>query len=95
MDVLRSDGRHHAAAGKVFDRMSKGVREAPSKALIGELARQSGDRPEGAFGECRPGSVVGHWVHSTFMDGRLQGASALGDLGGGALPNSGQISLCA
>ena len=39
------------AAGKVFDRMSKGVREAPSKALIGELARQSGDRPEGAFGE--------------------------------------------
>jgi hypothetical protein len=35
----------------VFDRMSKGVREAPSKALIGELASQSGDRPEQAFGE--------------------------------------------
>ena len=30
--------------------MSKGVREAPSKALIGELAAQSGDRPEQAFG---------------------------------------------
>lgn len=38
------------AAGKVFDRMSKGVREAPGKALIGELAAASGDRPEGAFG---------------------------------------------
>lgn len=37
-------------AGKVFDRMSKGVREAPGKALIGELAAASGDRPEGAFG---------------------------------------------
>lgn len=38
-------------AGKVFDRMSKGVREAPGKALIGELAAASGDRPEGAFGK--------------------------------------------
>ena len=36
--------------GKVFDRMSKGIREAPGKALIGELAAASGDRPEGAFG---------------------------------------------
>ena len=46
-------------AAQVFDRMSKGVREAPSKALIGELAAQSGDRPEQAFGEslsCRPWS---------------------------------------
>ncbi len=45
---------HDAAAcpaAQVFDRMSKGVREAPSKALIGELAAQSGDRPEQAFGE--------------------------------------------
>ncbi len=39
-----------ARAGKVFDRMSKGIREAPGKALIGELAAASGDRPEGAFG---------------------------------------------
>jgi hypothetical protein len=30
--------------------MSKGIREAPGKALIGELAAASGDRPEGAFG---------------------------------------------
>ncbi|DBA86812.1 hypothetical protein WJX79_000242 [Trebouxia sp. C0005] len=35
---------------KVFDRMSKGVREAPGKALIGELAAESGDKTEGAFG---------------------------------------------
>ena len=44
------DERECMAAGKVFDRMSKGVREAPGKALIGELAAASGDRPEGAFG---------------------------------------------
>ena len=30
--------------------MSKGVREAPGKALIGELAAESGDKTEGAFG---------------------------------------------
>jgi MFS family permease len=36
--------------GKIFDRVSKGVREAPSKALIGELAAASGDSPAGAFG---------------------------------------------
>ena len=36
--------------GKVFDRMSKGIREAPGKALIGDLAAESGDRTEGAFG---------------------------------------------
>lgn len=35
---------------KVFDRMSKGVREAPGKALIGELAAESGDKTEAAFG---------------------------------------------
>ena len=44
-------------AGKVFDRMSKGVREAPGKALIGELAAASGDRPEGAFGAA-PNSLL-------------------------------------
>lgn len=35
--------------GKIFDRMSKGIREAPSKALIGELATQSGDSAAAAF----------------------------------------------
>lgn len=35
--------------GKIFDRVSKGIREAPSKALIGDLAAQSGDSPAAAF----------------------------------------------
>lgn len=35
--------------GKIFDRMSKGIREAPSKALIGDLAAQSGDSAAAAF----------------------------------------------
>lgn len=35
--------------GKIFDRMSKGIREAPSKALIGDLATQSGDSAAAAF----------------------------------------------
>jgi MFS family permease len=35
--------------GKIFDRMSKGIREAPSKALIGDLAMQSGDSAAAAF----------------------------------------------
>jgi MFS family permease len=35
--------------GKLFDRVSKGIREAPSKALIGELAAQSGDSAAAAF----------------------------------------------
>lgn len=35
--------------GKIFDRMSKGIREAPSKALIGELASQSGESAAAAF----------------------------------------------
>lgn len=30
--------------------MSKGIREAPTKALMGELAAKSDDRPEQAFG---------------------------------------------
>ena len=35
--------------GKLFDRLSKGIREAPSKALIGELAAESGDSAAAAF----------------------------------------------
>eukprot|EP00890_Picochlorum_soloecismus_P006851 jgi/Picsp_1/991/NSC_04475-R1_major facilitator superfamily mfs_1 len=35
--------------GKIFDRVSKGIREAPSKALIGQLAAQSGDSAAAAF----------------------------------------------
>lgn len=36
-------------APQVLDRFVKGLREAPSKALIGELAAQSGDSAAGAF----------------------------------------------
>lgn len=35
---------------QIFDRAAKGIREAPSKALIGELAAASGDSPTAAFG---------------------------------------------
>ena len=38
------------ACPQIFDRLAKGVREAPSKALIGELAAASGDSPAAAFG---------------------------------------------
>jgi hypothetical protein len=37
-------------AAKLMDRVSKGVREAPSKAIINELARESGDSPDAAYG---------------------------------------------
>lgn len=37
------------AFGKLFDRVSKGIREAPSKALIGDLAAQSGESAAAAF----------------------------------------------
>lgn len=35
--------------GQIFDRVAKGIREAPSKALVGELAASSGDSPAAAF----------------------------------------------
>lgn len=38
-----------ASPMQVFDRVAKGVREAPSKALIGELAAASGEPPAAAF----------------------------------------------
>ena len=55
-------------AGKVFDRMSKGIREAPSKAMIGDLATESGDKPEGAFGALTCADMgVGAWPIITAM----------------------------
>jgi hypothetical protein len=51
-------------AGKVFDRMSKGIREAPGKALIGDLAAAGGDRPEGAFGLRQALATLGALVGS-------------------------------
>ena len=51
---------------KVFDRMSKGVREAPGKALIGELAAESGDKTEAAFGtSCMEQSLFRYVMHAT------------------------------
>ncbi len=38
---------------QIFDRTIKGIREAPSKALVGDLAHQSGDSPAAAFSESR------------------------------------------
>lgn len=38
---------------KLMDRMSKGIREAPTKAVMNELARESGDSPDAAYGETR------------------------------------------
>lgn len=35
---------------KLLDRLSKGIREAPSKAIMNELARDSGDAPDAAYG---------------------------------------------
>lgn len=32
-------------------RMSKGIREAPTKAVMNELAHDSGDSPDAAYGE--------------------------------------------
>jgi hypothetical protein len=37
-------------SARLMDRVSKGVREAPSKAIINELARESGDSPDAAYG---------------------------------------------
>ena len=50
-------------AGKVFDRMSKGIREAPSKALIGDLSQQSGDSPTAAFSECSSATTRSAFLH--------------------------------
>lgn len=37
---------------KLFDRLSKGIREAPTKAVMNELAKESGDAPDAAYGGC-------------------------------------------
>lgn len=44
---------------KIFDRIVKGVRETPSKALVGELAAQCGDAPAGAFSVRQALSTLG------------------------------------
>jgi hypothetical protein len=54
---------------QIFDRVSKGVREAPSKALIGELAAESKDSPAAAFSERRR-------RRSSFLQRAVQGGRA-------------------
>lgn len=63
IDSRETAAQQNSAAGwqsgggtgaQVADRMSKGIREAPTKALMGELAAKSDDRPEQAFGARAP-----------------------------------------
>lgn len=44
---------------KILDRMTKGIREAPSKALVGELAARSGDSAAAAFSVRQALSTLG------------------------------------
>ena len=67
---------HFLLSGKVFDRMSKGIREAPGKALIGDLAAVGGDRPEGAFGAWEWGLGCKGWEG-------WDGVGVVGRAGGG------------
>lgn len=45
---------------KLLDRMSKGIREAPTKAVMNELAKESGDSPDAAYGKAQ--NVTAHQV---------------------------------
>ena len=43
--------------------MSKGIREAPTKAVMNELAHDSGDSPDAAYGKGQPHCGVGEgWL---------------------------------
>jgi hypothetical protein len=37
---------------RFLDRMAKGLRDAPAKAVTNDLAKRSGDAPDAAYGEC-------------------------------------------
>lgn len=50
---------------KIMDRTVKGVREAPSKALVGELAAQSGDSAAAAFSVRQALSTLGMLLGTT------------------------------
>lgn len=50
----------------MFDRASKGIREAPSKALIGDMAAQSGDSAAAAF-SLRQVCIAASTVHAYFL----------------------------
>ncbi len=53
---------------KLLDRLSKGIREAPTKAVMNELARESGDAPDAAYGgwagaSCDTGTATARMSH--------------------------------
>lgn len=50
---------------KLLDRLSKGIREAPTKAVMNELARESGDAPDAAYGLRQSLATAGMLVGST------------------------------
>ncbi|GAX82287.1 hypothetical protein CEUSTIGMA_g9716.t1 [Chlamydomonas eustigma] len=50
---------------KLLDRMSKGIREAPTKAVMNELARESGDAPDAAYGLRQSLATAGMLVGSS------------------------------
>eukprot|EP01024_Parvocaulis_polyphysoides_P018035 TRINITY_DN1795_c1_g1_i2.p1 TRINITY_DN1795_c1_g1~~TRINITY_DN1795_c1_g1_i2.p1 ORF type:complete len:530 (-),score=60.01 TRINITY_DN1795_c1_g1_i2:501-2090(-) len=57
--------------GKLSDRMSKGIREAPTKALMKDIAVHSGDAPDAVFslrqGLATAGALIGSIAASTFF----------------------------
>uniref|UniRef100_A0A7S0YI33 Major facilitator superfamily (MFS) profile domain-containing protein n=1 Tax=Polytomella parva TaxID=51329 RepID=A0A7S0YI33_9CHLO len=50
---------------KLSDRLSKGIREAPTKAVLNELARESGDSPDAAYGLRQALATAGMLLGST------------------------------
>ncbi|GIL69179.1 hypothetical protein Vretimale_12677 [Volvox reticuliferus] len=50
---------------KLFDRLSKGIREAPTKAVMNELAKDSGDAPDAAYGLRQSLATAGMLIGST------------------------------
>lgn len=82
-------------AGKVFDRMSKGIREAPGKALIGDLAREAGDRTEGAFSLRQSMATFGALLGSAIagLAFRLSGSNYILTFALSAIPASAALLL--
>ncbi|KAL4428064.1 hypothetical protein ABPG75_002153 [Micractinium tetrahymenae] len=57
---------------KILDRLTKGVREAPSKALVGELAHSCGDSAAAAFGVRQALSTLGMLLGSVAAGAAFQ-----------------------
>ncbi len=50
---------------KLFDRISKGIREAPTKAIMNQLANESGETPDKAYGFRQSIATLGMMLGST------------------------------